>query len=631
MPERNLISWSSVVSMYSKRGFSEEALLVFLDFKRCCNENPNEYILASVISACVQVGGSIDKQMHGFAVKSGFDRNVYVGTSLVDLYAKGGNIDEARLVFDGLLEKSAVTWTTIITACVKRGRSEVSLQLFSQMRETNVVPDGYILSSVLGACSQLEFVQGGKQIHGHVLRRGIEIDVSFVNVLIDFYTKSGKVQSARKLFDGMADRNVISWTAMIAGYMQNSFDREAVKLFIEMTRLGRRPDGFVCTSILTSCGSLEALELGRQVHAYSIKGNVESDIFLQNGLIDMYAKCGSLNDARKVFDDMTIRNVVSYNALIEGYSTLEQLSEAMNLFREMRHGMLSPSFLTFVSLLGASATLSALELGKQIHALITKFGISMEIFAGSALIDFYSKCSCLMDARLVFDKMTEKDIVVWNAMLFGYTQQLENEEALKLYTELQISEPKPNVVTFAALTTAASNLASLQHGQQFHNHIIKTGLDSHPFTTNSLIDMYAKCGSLEDARKAFGHVKDGLHYFESMPKFSIKPGTEHYACVVSLLGRSGKLYEAKEFIEKMPTEPEAVVWRSLLSACRVSGNVELGKYAAEKAISIDSTDSGSYTLLSNIYASKGMWVDVKKVRERMDIAGVVKEAGHSWI
>lgn len=513
------------------------------------------------------------------------------------------------------------------------------------------------------------------------------MDVSLVNVLINFYAKSGKIQNARKLFDQMVDRDVISWTTMIAGYMQNSFDGEAVKLFVEMTRLGRKPDGFACTSILTSCGSLEDLMLGKQIHAYSIKVNLEFDLFLKNGLIDMYAKCDSLNDARRVFDFMTNHNVVSYNALIEGYSRSEQLSEVMILFHEMRHRTILPSLLTFVSLLSVSAALSALELSKQIHALTIKFGVCLQIFAGSALIDAYSKCLCLVDSRLVFDEMNEKDIVVWNAMFSGYTQQSEIDEALKLYSELQVSELKPSDFTFATFITLASNLASLQLGQQFHNHAIKMGLDCDPYITNSLIDMYAKCGSFEDARKAFGSaiwrdvvcwnsvistyalygeakealqmfkgmiedgikpnyvtfvsllsacshaglVDDALRYFKLMPMFGGDPGIEHYACVVSLLCRAGLLYEAKEFIDKMPIKPTAAMWRSLLSACRIAGDIELAKYTAEKAISVDPNDSGSYTLLSYMFASEGKWEDVKQVRGRMDLVGLVKEPGHSWI
>ncbi|KAK1557482.1 hypothetical protein Q3G72_025530 [Acer saccharum] len=687
MSERNLVSWSSVVSMYAQHGYSREALVVFIGLLESCNQRPNEYVLPSVVRACAQLG-CVGEQMHGFVVKSGFGQDVYVGTSLIDFYAKNGGVDDAKSVFDGLLMKTAVTWTTIITGYVKSGRSHLALKLFNQMKETDVVPDKYVLSSVLSACSMLEFVEGGKQIHAHVLRRGTEMDVSVVDVLIDFYAKCGRVKLARRLFDGMVVKNVISWTTMIAGYMQNSFDREAMKLFAEMTRSGWKPDGFACTSVLNSCGSLEALGQGRQVHAYSIKANLESDDFVKNGLIDMYAKCDSLNDARGVFDIMADHNVVSYNAMIEGYSRQEKLCDALELFHGMRLGFVLPSLLTFVSLLGVSAALFTLELSKQIHGLIIKYGVSLDLFAGSALIDVYSKCSCIKDARIVFDAMNEKDIVVWNAMLFGYIQQLENEEVLKLYLELLVSRESPNEFTFNALITAASNLTSLGHGQQFHNHLIKLGLEFDPFVTNALVDMYAKCGSFEEAHKTFssalwrdvacwnsmisayahhgeaeealllfeemikeglkpnyvtfvgllsacnhaGLLEDGHHHFESMAAgFGIEPGTEHYACVVSLLGRAGKLYEAKEFIKKMPIKPAAVVWRSLLSACRVVGNVELGRYAAEMAISIDPTDSGSYTLLSNIFACKGMWAEVKRVRERMDFDGVMKEPGCSWL
>lgn len=688
MPHKNLITWSSMVSMYSQHGYSEEALMVFVDMQRTSGENPNEFVLASVIRACSQLG-VVEKgaQLHGFVAKSGFGQDVFVGTSLIDFYSKNGDIEEARLVFDQLLEKTAVTWTTIIAGYTKCGRSAVSLELFAQMRKTDVVPDRYVVSSVLSACSALQFLEGGKQIHAHVLRRGIERDVSVVNVLIDFYTKCNRVKAGRILFDGMTVKNVISWTTMISGYMQNSFDWEAMKLFGEMNKLSWKLDGFACTSVLSSYASLKALQQGRQVHAYTIKANLESDAFVKNGLIDMYAKSNSLNDARKVFDVMAEKNVISYNAMIEGYSSQEKLSEALELFHEMRVRLFPPNLLTFVSLLGVSASLFALELSKQIHGLIIKFGVSLDIFAGSSLIDVYSKCCYVKDAKLVFEEMNEKDIVVWNAMFFGYTQQSESEEALKLYSFLQNSREKPNEFTFAALITAASNLASLPHGQQFHNQLVKMGLDFSPFVTNALVDMYAKCGSIEQACKMFnssicrdvvcwnsmistyaqhgeaeealrmfremmkdgiqpnhvtfvavlsacshaGFVEDGLNHFNSMSGFGIEPGTEHYACVASLLGRSGKLVEAKEFIEKMPIEPAAVVWRSLLSACRIAGNMELGKYAAEMAISTDPNDSGSYILLSNIFASKGMWADVRRVRERMDSSGVVKEPGRSWI
>ncbi|KAL5549753.1 hypothetical protein UlMin_004984 [Ulmus minor] len=688
MPERNFITWSTLISMYVQHGCNVEALQLFSGFRRSSDWGTSEHVLASIVRACSQLGG-VDQgaQVHSFIVKTGFDQEVYVGTSLIDFYAKYGDIEEARLVFDALAVKTAVTWTTIITGYAKAGKSEVSLQLYYRMRETVTLPDKYVLSSVLSACAMLEFGDGGRQIHGYVLRMGVEMDVSVINVLIDFYVKIGKVQEGQRLFDQMRNKNIISWTTMIAGYMKNSYDWEAMKLFSEMGRLSLKPDGYACTSILNSCGSIEALEQGKQVHAYTIKVNIEYDDFVKNGLIDMYAKCNSLIDARRVFDGMTDQSVISYNAMIEGYSRQEKLSEALDLFGNMRLRSFKPSLLTFVSLLGISAALFALRLSKQIHGLVTKYGFSLDIFVSSALVDVYFKCSCVRDARLVFEEMNAKDIVVWNAMFFGFVQQLESEEALKLYPNLQLSRQKPNDFTFAALLTAASNLASLCHGQQFHNQLIKLGLDYDPFISSCLVDMYAKCGSIKEACKTFnstiskdvvcwntmistyaqhgeaekalqmfermikedikpnyvtfvgvlsacshaGLVENGLCHFESMPLFGIERGTDHYACIVSLFGRAGKLFEAKEFIEKMPIKPEPVVWRSLLSACRVAGNIELAKYAAEMAISTDPSDSGSYILLSNIYASKGLWVDVKRVREKMESDGVVKETGQSWI
>ncbi|KAK7247492.1 hypothetical protein RIF29_42375 [Crotalaria pallida] len=688
MPHRNLVTWSSMVSMYTQHGYSVEALVLFCRYRRSCDEKPNEYILASVVRACTQLGSlSQALQVHGFVLKGGFDQDVYVGTSLIDFYAKHGYIDEARLLFDSLEVKTTVTWTTIITGYSKQGKSEVSLKLFNQMKDGDVGPDRYVISSVLTACSALEFLEGGKQIHGYVLRRGIDTDVSLLNGLLDFYLKCHKVETGWKLFDRLVDKNVVSWTTMIAGCMQNSFHWDAMNLFIEMTRMGCKPDAFGCTSILTSCGSLQALENGRQVHAYTIKANIDNDDFVKNGLIDMYSKCDSLTDARKVFELVATINVVSYNAMIEGYSRQDKLYEALDLFREMRLSSLPPVLLTFVSLFGLSASLFQLGLSNQIHGLVIKYGVSLDNFAGSSLIDVYSKCSCVGDARLVFEEIYDKDIVVWNAMFSGYTQQLENEEALNLYKDLQMSRLTPNEFTFAAVITAASNIASLRQGQQFHSQVIKMGLDDDPFVTNALVDMYAKCGSIEEAQKVFcstnqrdvpcwnsmistyaqhgeakkalevfeNMIKEGLkpnyvtfigvlsacshaglldlgfHHFESMFQFGIEPGTEHYACMVSLLGRAGRIHEAKEFIVKMPIKPAAVVWRSLLSACRVSGHVELGAYAAEMAISCDPADSGSYILLSNIFASKGMWVNVKRLREKMDISGVVKEPGCSWI
>ncbi|OAY80906.1 Pentatricopeptide repeat-containing protein [Ananas comosus] len=689
MPHRNLISWSSMISMYAQQGREEEAFSLFSRFRSSTSESPNEFVLASVIRACVQSKvANFASQVQDLVIKLGFDIDVYVGTALINFYSKFGCMDEAMLIFGELPVRNSVTWTAVITGYSQIGESDVSLKLFNLMKDEGVRPDRFVLSSAISACSALGFLEGGRQIHGFAHRVATEMDVSVNNVLIDLYSKCSKLTIARKLFDSIVVRNLVSWTTMIAGYMQNSFDNEAMALFLEMSRLGWRPDGFACTSVLSSCGSLMALQQGRQIHGYAIKANLEFDEYVKNGLIDMYAKCSSLTEARVLFDVLAEDNVISYNAMIEGYASHEELVEAFVLFDIMRSRSLPPTLLTFVSLLGVSASASAVDLSKQIHGLIIKEGISLDLYAGSALVDVYSKCSCVEDARAVFDEMSERDIVVWNAMIFGYIQNEQGEQALRLFHQLQISGMMSNEFTFVALITVASNLASMFHGLQFHGQIIKVGVDSDPHVSNALVDMYAKCGCIkeawllfestcgkdvvcwnsmisrcaqhglaEEALKVFqimrqeqvepnyvtfvgllsacahaGLIEEGLYHFNSMKeKYGIEPGMEHYASVVSLFGRSGKLREAKEFIEQMPIEPAAVVWRSLLSACRVFGNIEIGKYAAEMALAADPTDSGPYVLLSNIFASKGMWVDVEKVRKGMDHIGAVKEPGYSWI
>ncbi|XP_073008377.1 pentatricopeptide repeat-containing protein At4g39530 [Typha latifolia] len=689
MPRRNLISWSSMISMYAQHGREEEALSLFSCFRMVSLDMPNEFILASVLRACVQskaVRPAI--QVHNLAIKLGFDIDVYVGTSLINLYAKIGCMDEATLIFDALPIRNSVTWTAVITGYSQIGKSDVSLQLFNLMRDEGVRPDRFVLSSAISACSAVDFLEGGRQIHGYAYRSATEMDISVNNVLIDLYSKCSRLGTARKLFDWMFARNLVSWTTMIVGYMQNSYDSEAMVLFLEMSQSGWRPDGFACTSILSSCGSLMDLQKGRQIHGYAIKANIESDEYVKNGLIDMYAKCSSLHEARDVFDVLAEDNVISYNAMIEGYASHGELTKAFNLFNKMRSHSLCPSLLTFVSLLGASASLSAVDLSKQIHGVIIRAGILLDPYAGSALVDVYSKCSLVENARAVFDEMEDRDLVVWNAMIFGYAQNEQGEEAIRLFHQLQVSPMVPNEFTFVALVTVASYLASIFHGLQFHNQIIKAGVDFDPHVSNALIDMYAKCGCIreawvlfestrgkdivcwnsmisryaqhgyaEEALKVFkmmtnkqvepnyvtfvgvlsacahvGLLDEGLHYFNLMKEnYSIEPGMEHYASVVSLFGRSGKLQEAKEFIEHMPIEPAAVVWRSLLNACRVFGNIEIGRYAAKMALLMDPTDSGPHVLLSNMLASKGMWVDVEKVREEMDSIGAVKEPGYSWI
>ncbi|CAA6665130.1 unnamed protein product [Spirodela intermedia] len=619
MLQRNLVSWSTLISMYTQHNRPAEA--------------PREFILGSVLRACVQLlPDDHAPVIHGFVVKSGFGSDVYVGTALVNYYSKAGLMDAAASMFEQLPERNSVTWTTIISGYSQAGRTSVSLELFKKMMASGASPDRFVLSSVLSACSSSGFLEGGKQVHGFVFRAGAELDDSVSNVLIDLYSKCSRSGTARKVFDQMTHKNIVSWTTMIAGYMQNQLDLEAVAF------------------VMTSCGSLMALRHGEQAHAYAAKSGLTDDEFVKNGLVDMYAKCGALADAKRAFDTIPWKNAVSFNAMIEGLAGAGELTAAAELFARMRRESLSPTLLTF------------LQLSRQIHALTVKHGVSLELFSGSALISVYSKCSCADDARSIFEEMEERTLWLERHDCLLRAERAGGGGPFAL-PELRLRGPPPEGFTFVSLLAAAGNLARPVHGMQFHGQILKEGLESDAHVANALIDTYAKCGEILDARKVFdgmphrdvvcwnsmiskyaqhGHAEEALAVFREMVAAGWSPRTSpSSACsppgdgALRLrgrpAGRAGRLREAREFIEQMPVEPAAVVWRTLLGACQLFGDVDLGRHAAKMSLSENPGDSGSYILLSNILASNDMWVDVEKLREGMDLDGVAKKPGYSWI
>jgi pentatricopeptide repeat protein len=689
MTERDKVSWSTMISMYSNRGKEITALSLFSSFLKDSWCSANDYILSSVLHACVQLKDIRSAlQVHNIAIKSGFSTNRFVGTALINFYVKFGTMDDVIDIFNEMPVRNSATWTAVITGYTRTGNSDLALKLFSLMGNESLKLDKFILASAASACTALNFLKGGSQIHGYLYRTGISMDISMENALIDLYSKCRKLESAQKLFDTMLMKNLVSWTTLIAGYMQNSSNFMAMSLFSEMSRSGLHPDSFASTTILHCCGSLMALTQGKQVHCYTIKANLDSDDYVKNSLIDMYCKCSSLTDAQLVFDYSTKDDTISYNAMIEGYSAHKKIMEVVCLFNSMRYKSVTLSILTFVGVLGVSLELLSINLSKQVHSLVVKTGILLNLSIVSALIDVYSKCFFTRDARSVFDLVVRPDLVVVNAMILGYTQNSQYKEALKLFPNLHANGPTPDELTFAAIITSASNLASLFDGLQLHNLVIKFGMTLDPHISSALIDLYGKCGCAKEACLLFnstlthdvvcwnsiisalaqngkaeeslrvfnlmneegihpnyvtfvgvltacahaGLVELGLHHLKSMKETcNIEPGLEHHSSIVSLLGRLGRLNEAKLFIEQLPVEQAPVLWGSLLSACRVFGNIEIGEYVADKILMMDPTDSGVYTLLSNIYASKGMWDDVARVRIFLNLQGQNKEPGYSII
>ncbi|KAJ7950650.1 Pentatricopeptide repeat-containing protein [Quillaja saponaria] len=446
-------------------------------------------------------------------------------------------------------------------------------------------------------------------------------------------------------------------------------------------------DRTLYSKLLKKCAQLGKLKEGSIVHSHILNSKFANDPFIQNSIIHMYAKCGSMADAHQVFDEIPSKDIVTWTSLITGYSQNEQAGNALNLFPQMLWVGLRPNEFTISSLLKACAFLASQGHGKQIHAFCLKYGYDSNVYVGSSLVDMYARCGHIGEAQLIFDELASKNEVSWNALIAAHARKGEGDHAMGLFLRMQREDFKPSQFTYSSVFCVISSMGSLEQGRWIHGHMLKSGGKLVAFVGNTLLYMYAKSGSIEDARKVFdrllkrdviswnsmligyahhglgkeaveefeemlrmgiepndisflcvltacsrsGLLDSGQYYFDLMNKYNIERKVTHYVTIVDLLGRGGLLDRAKRFIEQMAIEPTAAVWGALLGACRMHDNMELGVYAAERVFELDPSDSGPHVLLANIYASAGRWTDAAKVRKMMKGSGVKKEPACSWV
>eukprot|EP01018_Ginkgo_biloba_P013190 Gb_32456 [translate_table: standard] len=609
MPERDVFSWTVMIAAYSRHGFPEEALTLFHQMQRT-DIQPNQFTFASVLPACAELAAlEQGNKIHDEIIRSGCQSNVFVENALVNMYAKCGSLEKARKLFDAMSQRDAVSWNTMIAGYAQSGRVDEALKLFQEIPQPDVVS---------------------------------------WTLMVAGYAQNGRVDEALHLFQEMPKRDVVSWTAMIAGCVQNGQGVEALKIFQQMQLQGVKPDPNTYASVLPACANLAALEQGMEIHEDIIRSGL-NDIVVENALVDMYAKCGSIEKARNVFDKMSLRNAVSWNTMIAGYARQGRVDEALRVLQEMPRP---------------------------------------DVVSWTLIMAGYTQSGYVDDALKLFQEMSKRDVVSWTVMIAGCTQNGQGVKALKLFRQMQLAGVKPNPNTFSSVLSACGNLAALEQGMEIHEEIIKFGFQSDVFVENALVDMYAKCGSIKMARKLFdkmqhrdvvswtamiagyamhgygkealklfeqmqhsgmkpnsvtlvsilcacchaGLVDEGRHYFDCMCQYyHITPEMEHYTCMVNLLGRAGRLDEAQDFLNRMPIEPDATVWRCLLGACRIHINIELGEYVAERLFELEPRNAAPYVLLANIYALAGKWDDSENVWRMMKDRRVKKPPGCSWI
>ncbi|KAI5669175.1 hypothetical protein M9H77_19028 [Catharanthus roseus] len=558
-------------------------------FARMRNDDvmPVVYNFTYLLKSCAdKFNVDAGKMIHAQLIINGFSSNVFAMTSLVNMYAKCGIVEEAYKMFERMPLRDLVCWNTVISGYAQNGRPKRAMELVLQMQEEGYRPDEVTVISILPACADVNSVKVGKSIHGYVIRGGFE----FVNVetaLVNMYSKCGLIDTAHLIFDRMKYRTVVSWNTMIDGYAQNGDSEKALLLFDRLLEEKLGPSNVTFMAALHACADLGDLQRGQQIHKLIDQLGVGSDVSVMNSLISMYCKCKRVDIATELFEKLQGKTLVSWNAMILGHAQNGYVTKALSLFCCMQMKNIKPDSFTMVSVVSAIAELSVLHQAKWIHGFAMRSCLDRNVFVMTALVDMYAKCGSVYTARKLFDMMGEKHVTTWNAMIDGYGTHGFGIEAVELFEEMQKRSVQPNEVTFLCIISACSHS---------------------------------------------GLVEKGRYYFAIMrDEYDLEPSMDQYGAVVDLLGRAGRLDEAWDFIQSMPVKPGINVFGAMLGACKIHKNVELGEKAAEKLFELGPDDGGYHVLLANIYASASKWDKVAEVRTLMEKSGIQKTPGCSLV
>ncbi|XP_021732809.1 pentatricopeptide repeat-containing protein At4g13650-like [Chenopodium quinoa] len=687
--EKDNVSWVAMISGLSQNGREEQSLRLFCDEMHTHGILPTPYALSSLLSACSKTESfEVGQELHGLIYKWGFASEVYVCNALVTLYSRWGDMKSAGKIFEMMTEKDGVSYNSLISGLAQKGLSDQALYLLQKMQQDFLKPDCVTVASLVSACASIGALDKGRQLHSYALKAGYCSDMLIEGSLLDLYVKCSNIETAHKYFLTTKRENVVLWNVMLVAYGQVGNLSEAYHMFTQMQMKGLEPNQYTYPSMLRTCTSMGATDLGEQIHTQVIKTGFQVNEYVCSVLIDMYAKHGFLDTAEKIFRRLTENDVVSWTAMIAGYGQHEMYAHALKLFEEMLCRGIRPDNIGLSNVISACAGIQALYQGRQIHAQSYILGYSDDQSIRNALVSLYARCGRLQDAYHAFEKIDVKDNITWNSLISGFAQTGHSEDAFKVYTQMNKADVEANLFTYTSTISAAANIANVKQGKQIQAKLFKSGYNLETEASNALITLYAKCGCLDDAKRVLsemmnrnevtwnamitgysqhgcgeealeifdemkrvgvapnhvtfvgvlsacshvGLVEQGLRYFESMTKeYDLTPKLEHCICVVDILSRAGYLSRAKKFIEDMQFKPDAMIWRTVLRACIVHKNKEIGEFAARHLLELEPKDSATYALMSNMYTVTRNWTCMDESRKMMKERGVKKEPGRSWI
>ncbi|KAL6900888.1 hypothetical protein ACP4OV_005564 [Aristida adscensionis] len=582
----NVHVWNLLMGGYAKVGEFQESLLLF-QLMHDLGITPDEHTISCLIKCITSLSGIRDGFVsHGYLIKLGLGAQCAVCNALISFYAKSNMIEDALKVFHEMPHRDVISWNSIISGCTSSGLYNEAIELFITMWVQGQELDSTTLLSVLPACAQSCHSFIGSVIHGYSVKTGLAEQTPLANTLLDMYSNWSDWRSTNHIFKRMDQKNVVSWTSIITSYTRAGLFDKVAGLLQEMGLDGIRPDVFAVTSALHAFASGESLKQGRSVHGYAIRNGMEKLLPVANALMEMYVRCGNIEQARLIFDSVTSKDIISWNTLIGGYSRNNLANESFSLFSDMLH-QFRPNAVTMTCILPAAASLSSLERGREIHAYALRRGYLEDYYVPNALVDMYVKCGALLVARRLFDQLTKKNLISWTIMIAGYGMHGRGRDAIALFEQMRGSGIEPDAASFSAI-------------------------------------LYACCHS--------GLREEGWRFFNAMRnEHKIEPKLKHYACIVDLLSHTGNLKEAFEFIESMPIEPDSSIWVSLLHGCRLYRDVKLAEKVAEKVFELEPGNTGYYVLLANIYAEAEKWEAARKLKNKIGGRGLRENTGCSWI
>ncbi|KAL2509965.1 putative pentatricopeptide repeat-containing protein [Forsythia ovata] len=492
------------------------------------------------------------------------------------------NLQQIKVITD-------IKWNIQLRELSKAGKYHQAITIYCQMLRSGATPNPFTFPFILKSSAALSLPVSGTQIHCHVIKFGFQLEPFVQTALTSMYCKCWSPDIAYKLFDESPKswELTVCYNALISGYVQDSQFSKGLLLFREMRSRGVAFNAVTILGLVPGCTVPTHLDLGMSLHCLTVKCGLNSDLAVANCFLTMYVRCGSVELARKLFDEIPRKGLITWNAMVSGYAQNGLGTEVLNLYRDMELLGMQPDAVTFVGVLSSCANLGAQKVGIEVEEKIEHYGLGCNRFLKNALINMYARCGNLARARSIFDKMPEKNLVSWTAIISGYGMHGHGEIAVELFDDMIREGIQPDETVFVSVLSACSHA---------------------------------------------GLTKRGIDYFDSIEQdYGLKSGSEHYSCVVDLLGRAGQLQEAYKLIKSMPMEPDGPVWGALLGACKIHKNVKLAEVAFTKVVELEPTNIGYYVLLSNIYTEADDLAGVMRIRVMMRERKLKKDPGYSYV